>query len=136
MTGGLALFVLITGLPSFFIGYPLLREYKFHRFHKTAKIALAQNDTYTAILTAQTAHLLQPENLQSLKTLVETAKASRHPKLYIWQRILADHPEANFTERSEFLKLTLEQGNLAEAKEWVKQLPQPFPQKIRFISSA
>lgn len=129
VTGGLALFVLITGLPSFFIGYPLLREYKFHRFHKTARTALTQDDTYTAILTAQTAHLLQPENLQSLKTLVEAAKASRHPKLYIWQRILADHPEANFTERSEFLKLTLDQGNLAEAKEWVKQLPSTIPPK-------
>jgi hypothetical protein len=129
VAGGLALFVIITALPAFFIGYPLLREYKFQRFHKTAKAALAKDDTYTALLTAQTAHLLQPENLHALKTLVEAANVSKHHKLYIWQRILADHPEANFTERSDFLKSTLKQRNLAEAKEWVKQLPSTIPNK-------
>ena len=82
IVGGLTLILILLGLPAYFLGYPLLREYKFRRFEKTAKAALENGDNYTALLTAQTAHLLQPENLSALKTLVKAAQLSNHPKLF------------------------------------------------------
>ena len=59
IVGGLTLILILLGLPAYFLGYPLLREYKFRRFEKTAKAALENGDNYTALATAQTAHLLQ-----------------------------------------------------------------------------
>ena len=55
---GLTFLSLLLGVPAYFFGYPLLKEYKFHRFNKTARAALHNGDTYTALLTAQAAHLL------------------------------------------------------------------------------
>ena len=125
---GLTFLSLLLGVPAYFFGYPLLKEYKFHRFNKTARAALHNGDTYTALLTAQAAHLLQPENLSALKTLIETAEESKHPRLFTWQRILAHHPDANFTDRSVYLKSALQNGNLAESKDWFEKISGTIPE--------
>jgi hypothetical protein len=129
IVGGLSLITLVAGLPTYFVGYPLLREYKFHRFNKTAKAALKNGDTYTALLTAQTAHLLQPGDLSAIQTLVTAAEISEHPKLFYWQRILANHPDANFTNRSVFLNSALQRGNLTDAKDWYNKLSPSIEEK-------
>ncbi len=106
-----------------------MREYKFHRFNKTAKAALKNGDTYTALLTAQTAHLLQPEDLSALQTLVTAAEISEHPKLFSWQGILANHPDANFTNRSDYLNSALQRGNLTDAKDWYDKFSSNIEEK-------
>lgn len=129
IVGGFTFILFLLGLPAYFLGYPLLREYKFHRFEKTANAALENGDTYTALLTAQTAHLLKPENLSALKTLVKTAQISNHPRLFSWQQILANHPEASFEERSSYLKKALEFRNFTEVDDWFRKISPELSEK-------
>ena len=124
-TSGIAVFFfLILGTPLFFFGYPWLKEYKVHRFQKTARAALENNETYTALQTSLAAELAQPGDLSNLRILVKASAISNHPRLIEWRRELANHPHSNSKEREEYLKLLLARGAREEAEQWFLSLPQ------------
>ena len=116
--------VLLLGAPLFFFGYPRLKEYKVYRFQKTARAALENNETYTALQTSLAAELAQPGDLSNLRILVKAAAQSNHPKLIEWRRKLANHAQSNPKEREDYLKLLLSFGAKGEAEQWFRSLPQ------------
>lgn len=127
--GGITLGIMLLGLPAYLIGFPLLKEYKFHRFEKTAKIAFENGELHTALLTSQAAHLLNPNSFSALKTLVKCAERSKHPKLLTWQHLLSNLPEAGFTERASYLKNALLADRIIETQEWLNQVSKNISEK-------
>jgi len=124
-TSGITLAILlILGTPLFFFGYPRLKEYKVYRFQKTARAALENNETYTALQTSLAAELAQPGDLANLRILVKAAALSQHPRLIEWRRKLANHEQSNPQEREDYLKLLLSLGAQGEAEQWFRSLPQ------------
>jgi len=124
-TSGIVLALLLfLGMPVFFLGYPMLKEYKVYRFQKTARAALENNETNTALQTSLVAEIIEPGNLSNLRVLVKTAVRLSHPRLVEWRRAVAAHPHSNRKEREEYLKLLLSLGAQGEAEQWYNALPQ------------
>ena len=90
----IALVLVLTGVPGAYFGYPLLKEYKFKRFEKTARSALQNGDLQTALLTSQAAYIIKPASYSNLKTLVLSAEELKHPDLMRWRKALANHQQA------------------------------------------
>ena len=118
-----SIFIVFLGIPAAYFGYPRLKEYKVHRFQKTARAALENNETYTALQTSLAAELAQPGDLPNLRILVKAAAQSQHPRLTEWRRKLANHAQSNPQEREEYLKLLLDRGAREEAEQWFLSLP-------------
>ena len=93
-------------------------------FPKTARAALENNETYTALQTSLAAELAQPGDLSNLRILVKAAAQSQHPRLIEWRRKLANHAQSNLKEREDYLKLLLSLGTQGEAEQWFRSLPQ------------
>jgi tetratricopeptide (TPR) repeat protein len=124
-TSGIAVsLLLVLATPLFLFGYPMLKEYKVHRFQKTARAALENNETYTALQTSLAAELALPGDLANLRILVKAAAQSNHPRLIEWRRKLANHAYSSPEEREDYLKLLLSLGAQGEAEQWFRSLPQ------------
>jgi hypothetical protein len=131
-TSGIVLALLLfLGMPVFFLGYPMLKEYKVYRFQKTARAALENNETNTALQTSLVAEIIEPGNLSNLRVLVKTAVRLSHPRLVEWRKAVAEHPHSNPKEREEYLKLLLSLGARGEAEQWYNGLPQAIKKKER-----
>ena len=129
LTGSLFLGLTALGFPAYFLGYPLLKEYKFERFKKTARAALDNGDLHTSLLTSQAAHLLKPSSFAALEILVDVAGLSKHPRLFAWQSSLANHPEADFEDRTNYFKHALQIGRVSEAEDWFNNISDRLPEK-------
>ncbi len=123
---------------SFFVGglllslvallsVPLLKEFKFHRFQKTATSAFASGDFTTSLLTAQTCFLIKPEDVESLKIMVDSARELKHPRFFEWTKKLALHQSSEKEEITNWIELSLERSDLNSAKEATNHLRENFP---------
>ena len=126
-----ALVLVFIGFPSFYLGYPLLKEYKFKRFEKTARSALKNGDLQTSLLTSQAAYIIKPASLLNLKTLVQSAEELNHPSLMRWHKALANHPQSEMEDRSKYLQGMLRRGQLSDAQNWLSEDTGSLPEKER-----
>jgi hypothetical protein len=55
-----SILIILLGIPAAYFGYPRLKEYKVYRFQKTARAALENNETYTALQTHWPLNSLNP----------------------------------------------------------------------------
>jgi len=126
-----ALVLVLIGFPAAYLGYPLLKEYKFKRFEKTARSALKNGDLQTALLTSQAAYIIKPASLLNLKTLVQSAEELNHPSLMRWHKALANHPQSEMEDRSKYLQGMLRRGQLSDAQNWLSEDTGSLPEKER-----
>jgi len=110
---------LILGLGAM-IGYPLLKEYKANRFAKTASTALQNEEYSTALLTAQSAHLMKEGDVEILRYLVQSAKALMHPRYLEWCLKLANHQQATNEDKLGYLRACVATGQNREARNWLR----------------
>ena len=127
----IALVLVLTGVPGAYFGYPLLKEYKFKRFEKTARSALQNGDLQTALLTSQAAYIIKPASYSNLKTLVLSAEELKHPDLMRWRKALANHQQAGMDDRSEYLLGMLDRRQLNDAQIWLTEGTGTFAEKER-----
>ncbi len=127
----IALVLVLIGVPSVYIGYPLLKEYKFKRFEKTARSALQNGDLQTSLLTSQAAYIINPANLSNLKILVQSAEELNHPHLMRWLKALANHPHSEKEGRSKYLQGILRWGQLSDAQNWLSEIAGSLLEKER-----
>jgi len=127
----IALVLVLIGFPGAYLGYPLLKEYKFKRFEKTARSALKNGDLQTSLLTSQAAYIIKPASLLNLKTLVQSAEELNHPSLMRWHKALANHPQSEMEDRSKYLQGMLRRGQLSDAQNWLSEDTGSLPEKER-----
>ena len=127
----IALVLVLIGFPAAYLGYPLLKEYKFKRFEKTARSALKNGDLQTSLLTSQAAYIIKPASLLNLKTLVQSAEELNHPSLMRWHKALANHPQSEMEDRSKYLQGMLRRGQLSDAQNWLSEDTGSLPEKER-----
>jgi hypothetical protein len=127
----IALVLVLIGVPSVYLGYPLLKEYKFKRFEKTARSALQNGDLQTSLLTSQAAYIINPANLSNLKILVQSAEELNHPHLMRWLKALASHPHSEKEDRSKYLQGILSWGQLSDAQNWLSEIAGSLLEKER-----
>ena len=127
----IALVLVLIGVPSVYLGYPLLKEYKFKRFEKTARSALQNGDLQTSLLTSQAAYIINPANLSNLKILVQSAEELNHPHLMRWLKALANHPHSEKEGRSKYLQGILRWGQLSDAQNWLSEIAGSLLEKER-----
>jgi len=101
------------------IGYPLLKKYKAEKFAKTALSALENKEYSTALLTAQSAHLMQEGDIEILRSLVQAAKALMHPRYLEWSLKLASHELATQEDKLNYLRNCVFLGKNREAENWL-----------------
>ena len=126
-----SILIVILGIPSAYFGYPKLKEYKFYKFKKTARAALQSDDMQTALLTSQTAYLLNREDLSNLETLVQAAKKLRHPRYLEWLNFLSNHPQSSIEVRSDYLTALVKNKRLDDATTWLTKLSPDLKEKDR-----
>ena len=102
-------------------GYPLLKKYKAQKFAKTAVSALENKDYNTALLTAQSAHLMQSDNVETLRSLVKSSQALMHPRYLEWSLKLANHPKASREDKLNYLRACVSMGQNRIATKWLNQ---------------
>ena len=127
----IALVLVLIGFPGAYLGYPLLKEYKFKRFEKTARSALQNGDLQTALLTSQAAYIIKPASYSNLKTLVQSAEELKHPHLMRWRQALANHQQAGMEDRSEYLLGMLSRRQLGDANNWLIESTGTLAEKER-----
>ena len=127
----IALVLVLIGFPAAYLGYPLLKEYKFKRFEKTARSALKNGDLQTSLLTSQAAYIIKPASLLNLKTLVQSAEELNHPSLMRWHKALANHPQSEMEDRSKYLQGMLRRRQLSDAQNWLSEDTGSLPEKER-----
>ena len=101
--------------------YPLLKKYKAQKFAKTAVSALENKDYNTALLTAQSAHLMQSDNVETLRSLVKSSQALMHPRYLEWSLKLANHPKASREDKLNYLRACVSMGQNRIATKWLNQ---------------
>ena len=104
-----------------FFAYPLLKKYKSQKFAKTAVSALQNKDYNTALLTAQSAHLMQSDNIEILRSLVQSSKVLMHPRYLEWSLKLANHEQASQEDKLNYLRACVTIGQNREATIWLNQ---------------
>ncbi len=102
------------------LGYPILKEYKANRFAKTALAALQNQEYSTALLTAQSAHLMKEGDVEILRSLVQASKALMHPRYLEWCLKLANHKESTNEDKLNYLRACVATGQNLEARDWLR----------------
>ena len=104
-----------------FFAYPLLKKYKAQKFAKAAVSALENKDYNTALLTAQSAHLMQSDNVETLRSLVKSSQVLMHPRYLEWSLKLANHPMASQEDKLNYLRACVSMGQNRVATKWLNQ---------------
>jgi len=97
------------------ISFPILKEYKFRKFEKTARAAFKNDDFHTSLLTSLTAHLAIPKDLGILRILVNSARKLSHPRFLEWAQTLENHPSATVDDRLIYCRACIEKADWEEA---------------------
>lgn len=107
----------------FWIGYPILKDLKAHRLIKTANAAFEAKEYRTAFLTSQRAHLMNPDDIEILRKLVETASILRHPRTIEWSLNLTNHKQADAEDRLSYVRQCMSFGENDKAIAWLERQP-------------
>ena len=105
------------------ISFPILKEYKFRKFEKTARAAFKNEDFHTSLLTSLTAHLAIPQDLGILRILVNSAKKLSHPRFMEWAQTLENHPSATVDDRLIYCRACIEKADWDEAERLLANIP-------------
>lgn len=90
---------------------------------KTANAAFEAKEYRTAFLTSQRAHLMNPEDIEILRKLVETATILKHPRTIEWSLKLTNHKEADSEDRLSYVRQCMLFGENEKAIAWFEQGP-------------
>ena len=105
------------------ISFPILKEYKFRKFEKTARAAFKNEDFHTSLLTSLTAHLALPQDLSILRILVNSARKLSHPRFMEWAQTLENHPSATVDDRLIYCRACIEKADWDEAERLLANIP-------------
>jgi len=118
--------VCVSGLiaGTFFATFPVLKEYKFGKYKRTARAALRGEDYSTALLTSLTAYLSEPKEVEMLRILVKSASELSHPRTREWAVKLFQHPRANQADLALVIKSYVSLKDYQEARSLLSKIPE------------